>query len=214
MPKPILTFCGVCQLETNQKVLFSKKVEEEWGQDKRKKDQTKFEGNYMVLKCAGCDSLSFFRRTAITDLTGSGEPSFSFDENFPEEENQSDFLKDEQFAMLPSKLRKLYAEVKLAFSNQQEILAGVGLRMLLEAVCNDQKITGANLQQKVVGLKNKGLVSPNEEPILDKLRLIGNVAAHEIKGLRFNILSYALDIINHLLISIYILPRINKRIKF
>jgi hypothetical protein len=85
--------------------------------------------------------------------------------------------------------------------------------MLLEAICMEQKVIGNNLQQKILALRDRGLISANEIPILDKLRLIGNVAVHQTKGLRLNILSYALDIINHVLKSIYILPRINKKIK-
>ena len=114
---------------------------------------------------------------------------------------------------MPKLLNDLYEEVEGAFKENSNILAGVGLRMLVEALCLEQKIKGRNLQEKIKNLHTSGLISANEVPILDKLRLIGNFSAHEIKGLSISKLEYALDIVNHVLKSIYILPKINKKLR-
>ena len=89
----------------------------------------------------------------------------------------------------------------------------MGLRMLVEAICLEQKIPGLNLQSKIRKLHELGMISKNELPILDKLRLIGNDSAHKIKSFSIDKLSYALDIINHIIKSIYVLPKINKLLK-
>lgn len=88
------------------------------------------------------------------------------------------------------------------------------MRTLVEAICIHQNIEGKNLKDKIENLHKAGLISTSEAPILDKLRLIGNVSAHQIKKLNINKLEYALDIINHVLKSIYILPKINRKLKF
>lgn len=213
MPKSIKTFCLTCDSETNQKVLFSKIEKSKYDEEDKTIPETKYEDNFMTVQCAGCNTLSFVKRTTIT-VTGEGdEEPFSFDEYYPGSDSDFNFLNDDEYHMLPSMLRKVYIEIESAFFSDSEILAGLGLRTLVEAICMEQKVNGNNLQQKILHLKDKGLISTNEVPILDKLRLIGNVAAHQIKGLPLDILSYALDIVNHVLKSIYILPKINKKIK-
>ena len=97
--------------------------------------------------------------------------------------------------------------------NESNILAGVGLRMLVEGICLERKIAGKNLLEKIKNLHSANWLSANEVPILDKLRQIGNFSAHSIKGFSTTDLQYALEIVNHVLKTIYILPLINKRLK-
>ena len=214
MPKTITTKCLICQSDTNQKVLFSKIVIEHQDDDAYKDSETTEDTNYMTIQCAGCNTISFVKRMTVKDNKDENDSHFSIDENYPETNGEFyNFLTDDEKRMLPKLLYKLYDEVISAFDTDSEILAGLGLRTLVEAICIEQKISGANLQKKIINLKEQGLISNNETPILDKLRLIGNFAAHEIKGLPLDILSYALDIVNHVLKSIYILPKINRKIK-
>lgn len=65
---------------------------------------------------------------------------------------------------------------------------------------------------KIKKLSEEGLISTNEHPILDKLRLIGNASAHSIKSIDIEYLEYALEIVNHIIKSIYILPNIDKKL--
>jgi hypothetical protein len=83
----------------------------------------------------------------------------------------------------------------------------------LKAICNEQSIDGRTLYNRIEELHTKGFISKNEIPIIHKLREIGNTTVHEIRCLPMNKLQYALDIINHILKSIYVLPKINKRLK-
>ncbi len=215
MAKVLNTKCLTCKSITNQKVIFSKvelpdnNDEDEDGAD----NPYEITNEYMIIQCAGCNTISFLERMSIQDTQNMTTLPDVIDTNYPEKGiHIYNFLSEEEQESLPKILRKLYDEVKVAFENDAEILSGLGLRTLTEAICIEQKVTGNNLQTKIVSLKDQGLISVNEVPILDKLRVIGNFAAHEIKGLPLDILSYALDIINHVLKSIYILPKINKKI--
>ncbi len=210
--KILSTYCLSCKQDTRQAILHTAKGLGESVNKEQELDILEWEELYMIIRCAGCHTTSFLRRTIFHDMDEKGEIT-PLDENFPGEEQPFNFLSEEDLAMLPASIRKVYFEVRSSFSKDLEILSGIGLRVILEAVCIDQKIPGKNLAFKITGLQNKGFISANEYPILDKLRVIGNVAAHQIKGLRIEILSYALDIMNHVLTSIYILPKINKRIK-
>jgi hypothetical protein len=134
--------------------------------------------------------------------------------NYPNDDADFDrFLPEDNVEVLPNPIGQLYEELVNAFESESPILAGIGLRALVESVCIDQKIQGKNLQVRIQGLHNKGLISAAELPILDKLRLIGNVSAHEIKSLLMQKLEIALGIINHVLISIYLLPKVNKKLR-
>ncbi len=209
-----ITNCNNCDNYTNHKILFTEKVEVENEDNEKEASLNKEFENYMVVRCEGCDETSFLIRHTGDKYID--EHNDFYDENFPEDENfESDFnfLDEEAFDELPKILANLYTQIESAFNEDANILAGVGLRMLVEALCLEQSIEGKNLQEKIKNLQSCGLISLNEVPILDKLRLIGNFSAHEIKGFSIDKLEYALDIINHVLKSVYLLPKINKKLK-
>ncbi len=208
----VFTQCAGCERQTNQKILFSKKVKHIDQFDESDIDIFDF----MTIECMGCKTVSFLRRQHIEDPEVEGKMAFVDDHypidysNFYDEFN---FLNGEDQQELPNDLYSLYEEVKNAFENGSNILAGIGLRTLVEAMCLHQKIAGRNLQDKIKNLLTAGLISTAELPILDKLRLIGNMSTHEIKAISLDKLNYALDIVNNVLKSIYILPKINKKLK-
>jgi hypothetical protein len=210
MEKKFKTHCNFCSAETNHLSLFSKIVSvDKIDLDSKKFDLTKCEEEYSVVECQGCNSISFL----VKRMFDGKEPEI---ENFPESFNEYDSvlgsLSDEDIRLLPRLIHDLYTEVEEAIDNYSLVLAGIGLRTLVEAVCIDQKIKGVNLQSKIKELQVQGFISKYEEPILDKLRQIGNVSAHEIKNLPINKLEYAMGIINHILRSIYVLPKLNKKL--
>lgn len=215
MNKKVRTFCNRCNDNTNHTILFGKKVVTTFSEDDPRFGPLKEQRDYMVVQCKGCNSISFLLREtgdAITDQEGNPD---CIDYNFPEKPEDDDFnyLSYEELDSLPGTLADLYDELMSAFQNGSNKLAGVGLRMLVEAICIEQNITGQNLKVKIEGLQAKGLISKNETPILDKLREVGNASAHGIKQFPLDKLQYALEILNHVLKSIYILPKINKKLK-
>jgi hypothetical protein len=208
--KIINTQCSTCDRKTNQHILFLKR-------EKKKNEHNEKEieiVDYLTIECAGCKTVSFLHRELYEDING--EEGF-IDNHYPNNSNyhwgEFNFLSDEDQDELPTPLYNLYEEVKLAFENDSNILAGIGLRTLVEAVCLHQKIAGKNLQDKIKNLQTQGLISSAELPILDKLRLIGNMSTHQVKAIPLDKLNYALDIINHVLKSIYVLPKINRKLK-
>ena len=170
---------------------------------------------YLIVQCRGCENISFihdYKMFADNDT----EEMIHLIDQYPSQYRRSDnqiFLSEDNLNKLPSSIRNLYEEVEEAFEAESCILAGLGLRTLVEALCIQQQINGKNLQDKIKELENKRLISIQEAPILDKLRLIGNSSAHKIKSLPLDQLEYALGILNHILVSIYILQKITKRIK-
>jgi hypothetical protein len=201
---------------TNHTILFSKVVRDEMILEEWDPKETYVDSiNHMVVQCKGCDHISFLMRHTGDSFTNEKGESEVFDINYPDTKFSAplNMLTDDEIYVLPSVLQDLYDELQIVLKHDANILVGVGLRMLVEAICMEQNITGGNLKVKIEQLHKKGLLAENAIPILDKLRTIGNTSAHEIKAYSIDKLSYAVEIINHVLRNIYILPRINKKLK-
>ena len=114
---------------------------------------------------------------------------------------------DDEVHYLPSKVQRIYAETLQALNSKSPILAGIGLRALVETVCHEKSAQGANLLQKIDDLTAKSVLTPAGAQILHKIRTLGNAAAHEVKPHSEKQLGLAMDVVEHLLTDVYILPK-------
>ena len=78
---------------------------------------------------------------------------------------------------------------------------------LQEAVCKETKATGRDLLQKIDRLVTASVLTPARTVILHKIRTLGNKAAHEVKPHSDRQLGLAMNIVEHLLKDVYILPK-------
>ncbi|SJZ60563.1 DUF4145 domain-containing protein [Sediminibacterium ginsengisoli] len=208
LKKAVITHCNNCNRDTKHRGVFIYRVT-------HKMESADFLADYMILECGGCETVSLCKREYLYDAL-EDEPEYIDYNSLTSEGFEVEdftFLRADDQEMLPNKIYELYEEIRTQFITNSALMAGVGLRMIIEAVCLQQKIPGRNLQQKINQLNEQGLISKQELPILDKLRVIGNDSAHKIKSMSIDKLAYALDIINHILKSIYVLPKINKKLK-
>jgi len=82
---------------------------------------------------------------------------------------------------LPELIQKVYSQTVKALSERATVLASIGLRACIEAVCNDLKLSGANLEKRIDSLYKAGHVSNGDRKRLHAIRFLGNDAVHEIK---------------------------------
>ena len=162
---------------------------------------------WSIVQCQGCMGFSFLRRTEETYGTDfDGEPLESIkDELFPRRIVGRPLLKDAYF--LPSTVRHIYFETRNALCNDMLVLAGIGIRALVEVVCKEKNAIGANLEKKIDSLVTLGLLTQEGATILHSLRIMGNQAAHEVKPHPMSELNIAFDVVEHLLPGLYILPK-------
>jgi hypothetical protein len=113
---------------------------------------------------------------------------------------------------LPAAVSRIYDETHAALCNKQPILAGVGVRALVETVCKEKSAEGFNLENKIDDLVTKGVLTNSGAEILHGLRIIGNVAAHQVKPHSEQQLSLAMDVVEHLLMDVYILPAATRKL--
>lgn len=201
--KKVKSYCRSCGQTTNHNIL----AEENEGY--RGDHDFDYDQAYQIIECLGCNTKSF------RDVFEEVEHAFQIGENewevptsitvYPRFIRNHSSLDSEYY--LPSIIRQIYKEVILSFQEDALILAGLGLRGTVEAVCKDLEIKGHNLETKISELATAGYISSKDAERLHGIRFMGNDAAHEIKRPEVTHLSVALKIVEHMLSSIYILPK-------
>jgi Domain of unknown function (DUF4145) len=109
--------------------------------------------------------------------------------------------------LLPTRIQRIYGETIKGMNNDQPVLTGIGLRALVETICKDEKASGGNLVEKIGSLVSLGVLTADGATILHRIRTLGNDAAHEVKPHTAEQLGIALDVCEHLLQGVYLLPR-------
>lgn len=200
MSKLIWIDCRTCCRETRHEILFTHTEEI---------DPDGYHERYLwqSVRCLGCHTCGFL--LTHEDLESLEE---NFDGSISHEVTQSQYptaiaghhpLKEIYF--LPDLITKVYKQTLQALSSKSYILASIGLRACIEAVCNDLKIAGNSLEKRIDQLFKAGHISNSDKKLLHATRFLGNDAAHEIKEPSFSDIRVALDIVEHLLNSVFIL---------
>ena len=198
--------CGKCHSSTYHKVIQSVEV----------KNTSLFyitQESYQTVQCLGCRGFSF-RKTFTssledTELVGQKFPKIH-EELYPSRVAGRHRL--EKAELLPEELSRIYSETHAALCNKQPVLAGIGIRALIETVCKEKESVGANLERKIDGLIAMGILTTDGAEILHGLRILGNEAAHEVKPHAEKTLGAAMEVVEHLLKGVYILPAIAKKL--
>jgi len=198
--------CTKCSGKTAHEVVVSLDVS---GDDDRHNIQ--WNQHYQVIKCLGCKLISF--RDVSTDSESYyqvDEDEWQYDTNEKLYPSRIEGRKDlgHEVVFLPNDTKQVYEETMQALCNNSPILAGIGLRALVETVCKEKKAKGKNLFQKIKDLENQKVLTPVGASVLHKIRTLGNAAAHEVKPHTDKQLALAMDIVEHLLKDVYILPKL------
>ncbi len=201
--------CIMCDNKTNHAVISSVDIEEE-----RESGQIREWATYQIVRCLGCETFGFRRNSRNTEYFYVDGDEMILDETeeiYPPRLVGRKKLADNRD--LPFKVRMIYNETYKSLVSEMPILAAVGIRGLVEAICQEQKAPGRNLKEKVEGLVGLGVLTRSGAEILDKLRLLGNESAHEIKRHPLWRLGIAFDVAEHVLQAVYLLPEKAERLK-
>lgn len=164
---------------------------------------------YRTVQCRGCETLSaqILKTDAMSQATDpeTGEVVQIYDiDYFPPRQAGRKAL--QHAYELPQNIGFVYKEVLSALFGNMRMLAAVGLRTLVEAICNDQRAAGKSLVEKINQLRDTKVLTPAGADILHRVRVLGNTAAHEAGPQPIKDLWEALDVVEHTLASVYILP--------
>lgn len=202
--------CEKCLIQTRHIVMQSLELEgTAWDWDYH------YSEKYQIVKCQGCDSISFRKSHMNSEDYYGGPPD--------EEPEPQEYIyifpslafgrkKLEDLYYLPYQVKLIYEETHSAVCNKQPILSCIGMRALVEAVCKEKAASGRGLKVKIDNLVTTGALTPSGAIILHELRGLGNGAAHEVAAPTEKVISIAMDVIEHLLMDVYVLPKIASKL--
>ncbi len=165
---------------------------------------------YQIIQCQGCETVTF-RKTHENEVELRESPfddkvaeHILYIDQYPNPEEGRGPI--QECKLLPSDLNRIYTETLHALNSNQPVLTGIGIRAIVETVCKDKNSIGKDLYSKINNLVELGVLTKEGADILHKLRTLGNASAHEVKPHDTVQLGLAIDVIDHLLQGVYILP--------
>jgi Domain of unknown function (DUF4145) len=207
--------CPECKRSTKHRVVSS--FVEAWNNKKTALWGTK---DYQIIECQGCETVSY-RSVEIfsEDFNYDADGNLVLIETvnlYPDRTNAS--LTPKMLPEVPQKLRRIYREVIESFNIKLFTLCAAGLRAIIEGICLEKNIkkgpvvvnsetkTMKNLAGKISGLAVEGLLTKSHSNILHQHRFLGNEAVHELAKPTSDELSVAIEIVEHVFKSIYVIP--------
>lgn len=197
--------CVNCKIETKHLVLAFVKVD---GENWYGENCYQYQEEYQIIQCRGCETITY-RDTSTNsedfEWGPEGSTYIATTNLYPGRSVGRTPHKDA--ILLPLDIQRIYLETIKAMNNEQPVLAGVGIRAIVESICKNKQAAGGNLVAKIDALVPLGVLTLEGAKILHKLRTMGNDAAHEVKPHTMEQLALALNVCEHLFLGVYILPQ-------
>jgi hypothetical protein len=205
--KEVRAKCQDCDRETTHVICASAEFQSKHSE---RNFSINFWDEYQAIECKGCQMVSFrhcSRNTENMDHDPDTEEEFLIDtvKLYPEHAAGRTDMRDVE--LLPPTIQQIYQESLNALNAGMRLLSGIGIRALVETMCKDRKAVGRDLEKKIDDLAAQGVVAREGAEILHGLRIMGNQAAHEVRPHTLEDLRTALDVIEHALIGVYVLPK-------
>lgn len=138
-----LLYCPDCDRETAHKTMAG--VILNYADDENDMESFYVTENHQIIKCNGCHLIRYKEEYYDSECYSPDKPEISI---YPVKRKALD-----QFD-IPEFLRKIYIETNYALASELAILAGIGLRSMVEAICKDliekqEQETGETIQVSV-----------------------------------------------------------------
>lgn len=108
---------------------------------------------------------------------------------------------------IPSLKNRAYKESVEALNNDSYLLASIGFRATIEALCLENGISSGKLTQKIDILRDKGIITETDCKRLHEVRFMGNDSAHQMEKPDRQHLLTVLEVINNILNNLYIIEK-------
>ena len=222
-------FCATCRAETNHVAVQTVDVDGDevirYGPDENDQDAIQWSNRYQVIQCMGCDTFSFRHRAWFSEAEEYYGPDDISDGStvwlYPQ--RGKDVLNAKDFYNAPKNLRAVYKEVITCFNSDAPVLCAAGLRTAIEGLCAAHGVSDGpveivkadgsietrrrdNLEGKIGGLSERGLLTKSNAQILHEHRYMGNDAVHELSRPSDSDLKVAIEIVEHMFESLYEIP--------
>lgn len=153
---------------------------------------------YRLWYCCGCDT-GVLEESYTND--GMGDDKGRIWESTYHPKRKRHDLASKRYVQLDSKLKQIYREIIDSFNGEMPILCSIGMRALIEGICDEKNIKGRTLELKIPKLEK--YLPKNIVDNLHSFRFMGNVAAHELQAPSERELRLAIEVIEDLLNYLY-----------
>ena len=161
-----------------------------------------------MVKCLGCDNVSFDREVveeSNVEYNEYGAPEIvPVHTSYPIKEGSIEPLRSWD---IPHLVQKIYRESVESLNNGNLLLASIGFRATVEALCIEKGLTQGKLVTKINKLRDKGIITAADCERLHEARFIGNESAHEIQEPDKEHVLLVLEVINNILNNLYIIDK-------
>lgn len=117
------------------------------------------------------------------------------------------------YASLPAKIHEMLLEVRYAFQKQLSALPSMGLRSVIDMVCNDQVGDIGSFAGKLHKLEEKRLITPKKRKMIESLLEVGHASIHRGHFPTAEDLQVVMDIVDHLLEELYVLDKTSESLR-
>lgn len=199
--KSIKCYCDSCKKETFHEIVATETTyspdEEYWWQQ-----------SYSIAKCCGCGDICFLTSTVeegVVEYKPDGEVYYpTVYKTYPYHKRFATAITD--LWPIPTNIATIYRETISALNNECFLLATAGFRVIVEAICIDNKIEGKFLETKINNLCRRGIITKSDRDRLHSIRFMGNDSVHAIKTPDKQQIHLVLDIIHNMLNGLYVFP--------
>ena len=215
----IKVLCSSCKNTTKHKVI--KSIKEKGSEPWDSSHDFYWETDFEIIQCQGCETISF-RSYGINsehdDYEGRSIPTIRI---YPQ--RSKDTLVVKNYMNVPFSLQRIHRETIECYNYGNLTLCGAGVRALVEGICQENGITGGNvqftrsdgttgavrktnLQGKINGLHENGKLTAQNAEILHEHRFLGNDAVHELSTPSREDLKLAIEIVENVFDTLYEIP--------
>jgi hypothetical protein len=117
------------------------------------------------------------------------------------------------YANLPAKIHEMLLEVRYALKKQLSALPSMGLRSVIDMVCNDQVGDIGSFAEKLHKLEEKRLITPKKREIIENTLEVGHASIHRGHFPTDKNLQVVMDIVDHLLEELYVLDKTSESLR-
>lgn len=199
-------YCPVCKQKTHHEILGE-------GDNYAPNNEYYYKETCRVVKCCGCDHVSFdleiLEESNIEYNDQGYEELIPVHTSYPIKENQIVPLRSWE---IPPLIGKAYRESVEALNNGSLLLASIGFRATIEALCNEKGFDKGTLITKINKLREKGVITAADCERLHEARFMGNESAHQIQEPDREHILIVLEVVNNILNNLYVIDRKFKEI--
>ena len=204
----ISSYCNKCGQDTNHEVLYCEESKTSTGY------RIKFQRDYRyeMIKCLGCDAISFRRVETIPDFFDADVEDVENVDYYPPRvaRRSPEWLSDYAGWNLtggediPATIIDILKEIYEAVHNNSKHLVAMGVRAVIEAIMVDKVVDQGTFGKNLDALKKADYLSVRQEMVLSTILEAGHAAIHRGWQPTDDQISTLLDITESLIESIYV----------